>query len=301
MHVANNVTELIGNTPLVKINKLSNGNVFAKLEYFNPAGSIKDRAALNIIEQAEQNNLINKDTVIIEATSGNFGIGLALVCATKGYKLILTMPENMSLERQKLLKGLGAEIILTNANLGMQGAVDKANELNKKYPNSFLTKQFENPNNPQAHETTTAKEIYNDTNGKVDIVVAGVGTGGTISGIATYLKSQNSNIKIVAVEPDCSQVLSGKPACVHKIQGIGANFIPQNYKAELIDEIFPVKDSDAIQTAKDLMQKEGILAGISSGAAMYAAIQIANLNLEKNIVAILPDTAERYLSCELFD
>ena len=301
MHVANNVTELIGNTPLVKINKLSNGNVFAKLEYFNPAGSIKDRAALYVIEQAEQNNLINKDTIILEATSGNFGIGLALVCATKGYKLILTMPENMSIERQKLLKGMGAEIILTNANLGMQGAVDKALELNKKYPHSLLTKQCENPANPLAHETTTAKEIYNDTDGKVDIVVAGVGTGGTISGIAKYLKSQNKNIKIVAVEPESSQVLSGKTPYTHKIQGIGANFIPQNYNAELIDEIIPVKDSDAIQTAKDLIQKEGILAGISSGAAMHAAIEIAKRDTTKNIVVILPDTAERYLSCELFD
>ena len=301
MHVANNITELIGNTPLVKINKLSNGNVFAKLEYFNPAGSIKDRAALCVIENAEQNNLINKDTIIIEATSGNFGIGLALVCATKGYKLILTMPENMSIERQKLLKGMGAEIILTDANLGMQGAVDKALELNKKYPNSLLTKQFENPANPLAHETTTAKEIWQDTEGKVDTVVAGVGTGGTISGIAKYLKSQNKNIKIVAVEPESSQVLSGKTPCTHKIQGIGANFIPQNYNAELIDEIFPVKDSDAIQTAKDLIQKEGILSGISSGAAMHAAIEISKRNPNKNIVVILPDTAERYLSCELFD
>ena len=301
MKIAKDITELIGNTPLVKINKLTKGNIFAKLEYFNPASSIKDRAAQNIIETAEKEGLINKDTKIIEATSGNFGIGLALICAVKGYKLILTMPENMSLERRKLLSGLGAELVLTDKKLGMQGAIDKVIELNQKYKNSFLPKQFENYANPEIHEKTTAKEIWQDTNGKIDILIAGVGTGGTISGIAKYLKEQNSNIKVIGVEPLSSQVLTGKEASTHKIQGIGANFIPKNYNASLIDEVFAVSDENAILTAKDLIKKEGILCGISSGAAMHAGIEIAKRDYTKNIIVILPDTAERYISSELFE
>lgn len=301
MRIAKDVTELIGHTPLVKINKLTDGNVFAKLEYFNPASSIKDRPALSVIEDAENKGLINKDTVIIEATSGNFGIGLALICAVRGYRLVLTMPESMSIERRKLLAGLGAELVLTDAKLGMQGSVDKAIELSKKYPNSYMAKQFENPANPLAHEKTTALEIWNDTDGKIDVLVAGVGTGGTISGIARVLKAKNPNLKVVAVEPESSQVLAGKSAAPHKIQGIGANFVPKNFDETLVDEIFPVKDENAINTAKRLITQEGILCGISSGAAMSAALEIAKRDLDKNIVVILPDTAERYLSSALFE
>ncbi len=298
MNIANNLTELIGNTPLVKINRLTDSNIFAKLESFNPAGSVKDRPALNMIETAERQGLINKDTIIIEPTSGNTGIGLAMVCAIKGYKMILIMPENMSIERRKLLKAYGAEIILTNKSEGMQGSVDKALELSKEYPNSFIPQQFNNPANPEAHVHTTAEEIWKDTDGKVDILVAGVGTGGTISGTAKGLKSHNPNIKIIAVEPEASQVLSGKQASAHKIQGIGANFIPKNFDRNLVDEIFCVSDNDAIITTKALAAKEGVLCGISSGAAMYAAIEIAKRqeNKNKNIVVILPDSGERYLS-----
>ena len=303
MNIANNLTELIGNTPLVKINKLTSANIFAKIESFNPAGSVKDRPAFNMIETAEKQGLINKDTVIIEPTSGNTGIGLAMVCAIKGYKMILTMPETMSIERRKLLKAYGAELVLTDGEKGMQGSVDKAIELSKKYPNSFIPQQFNNPANPKAHIHTTAEEIWKDTDGKIDILVAGVGTGGTISGTAKGLKSHNPNIKAIAVEPESSQVLSGKQAGTHKIQGIGANFIPNNFNKELVDEIFPVKDENAIITARKLATEEGILCGISSGAAMYAAIEIAKRpeNINKNIVVILPDLGERYLSSELFE
>lgn len=298
MNIANNLTELIGNTPLVKINKLTTANIFAKIESFNPAGSVKDRPALNMIETAEKQGLINKDTIIIEPTSGNTGIGLAMVCAIKGYKMILTMPETMSIERRKLLKAYGAELILTDGEKGMQGSVDKAIELSKEYPNSFIPQQFNNPANPEAHIHTTAEEIWEDTDGKIDILVAGVGTGGTISGTAKGLKSHNPNIKAIAVEPESSQVLAGKQAGAHKIQGIGANFIPRNFNKELVDEIFPVPDENAIITARELATKEGILCGISSGAAMYAAIEIAKRpeNKNKNIVVILPDTGERYLN-----
>ena len=303
MNIANNLTELIGNTPLVKINKLSDANIFAKLESFNPAGSIKDRPALNMIENAEKQGLINKNTVIIEPTSGNTGIGLAMICAIKGYKMILTMPETMSIERRKLLKAYGAELVLTDGSKGMQGSVDKAIELSKEYPNSFIPQQFNNPANPKAHIHTTAEEIWKDTDGKIDILVAGVGTGGTISGTAKGLKSHNPNIKAIAVEPESSQVLAGKQAGAHKIQGIGANFIPNNFNKELVDEIFPVKDENAIITARKLATEEGILCGISSGAAMCAAIEIAKRpeNINKNIVVILPDLGERYLSSELFE
>ena len=298
MKIANNMTELIGNTPLVKINKLTDKNIFAKLESFNPAGSVKDRPALNMIESAEKNGLVNKDTVIIEPTSGNTGIGLAMVCAIKGYKLILTMPETMSIERQKLLKAYGAQVILTDGIKGMQGSVDKAIELSHKYPNSFIPQQFNNTANPEIHITTTAEEIWRDTDGKIDILVAGVGTGGTISGTAKGLKQHNSNIKVVAVEPFNSQVLAGKEAQGHKIQGIGANFVPKNFDRDVVDEIFPVKDEDAIETTKKLAILEGILCGISSGAVVYASIEISKRpeNAEKNIVVILPDLGERYLS-----
>ena len=298
MKIANNMTELIGNTPLVKINKLTDKNIFAKLESFNPAGSVKDRPALNMIESAEKNGLVNKDTVIIEPTSGNTGIGLAMVCAIKGYKLILTMPETMSIERQKLLKAYGAQVILTDGIKGMQGSVDKAIELSHKYPNSFIPQQFNNTANPEIHITTTAEEIWRDTDGKIDILVAGVGTGGTISGTAKGLKQHNSNIKVVAVEPFNSQVLAGKEAQGHKIQGIGANFVPKNFDRDVVDEIFPVKDEDAIETTKKLAILEGILCGISSGAVVYASVEISKRpeNAEKNIVVILPDLGERYLS-----
>ena len=296
------MTELIGNTPLVKINKLSSANILAKVESFNPAGSIKDRPALNMIEKAEQKGLINKDTIIIEPTSGNTGIGLAMVCAIKGYKMILTMPETMSLERRKLLQAYSAELVLTDGAKGMQGAVDKAIELSQKYPNSFIPQQFNNPANPDAHIKTTAEEIWRDTDGKVDVIIAGVGTGGTITGIAKGLKRHNPNIKTIAVEPDSSQVLAGKPAGSHKIQGIGANFVPKNFDYNVVDEIIPVSDEDAIETARKLAKEEGILCGISSGAAMYAAIEISKRPEYKNkmIVVILPDLGERYLSSELF-
>ena len=296
------MTELIGNTPLVKINKLSSANILAKVESFNPAGSIKDRPALNMIEKAEQEGLINKDTIIIEPTSGNTGIGLAMVCAIKGYKMILTMPETMSLERRKLLKAYGAELVLTDGSKGMQGAVDKAIELSQKYPNSFIPQQFDNLANPEAHIKTTAEEIWRDTDGKVDVIVAGVGTGGTITGIAKGLKSHNPRIKAIAVEPKSSQVLAGKPAGAHKIQGIGANFVPKNFDYSVVDEIIPVSDEDSMETARKLATEEGILCGISSGAAMYAAIEISKQPeyKDKMIVVILPDLGERYLSSELF-
>ena len=300
MKIAENVFELIGNTPVVKINKLNTGNavIVAKLESFNPGGSVKDRPALNMIEQAEKEGLVNKDTVIIEPTSGNTGIGLAMVCAVKGYKMILTMPETMSIERRKLLSAYGAEIILTSGEKGMQGAVDKAIELSKKYPNSVILQQFENPANPESHINTTAEEIWRDTEGNVDVIIAGVGTGGTISGIAKGLKTHNPKIKAIAVEPETSQVLAGKPAGSHKIQGIGANFVPKNFDKNIVDEIVPVSDKNAIDTARLLATNEGILCGISSGAAMYAAIEISKRPEFKNkmVVVILPDTGERYLN-----
>ena len=303
--IANNMLELIGNTPMVKINKLNEGraNIFAKLEYFNPAGSVKDRPALYMLVQAEKRGLINKDTVIIEPTSGNTGIGLAFACAIKGYRMILTMPESMSLERRLLLKGYGAELVLTDAAKGMQGAVDKAEELHKEIKNSFIPQQFSNPDNPESHYFSTAEEIWQDMEEKVDILVAGVGTGGTLCGCAKRLKELNPQLKAIAIEPASSQVLAGKQAGMHKIQGIGANFIPENFDKNLADEIFPVKDEEAISTARNLAFKEGILAGISGGAAMFAALEISKRseNTGKNIVVILPDNGERYLSSELFN
>lgn len=304
MKIANNVLELIGKTPLVKINRMNTGNseIVVKLEKQNPAGSVKDRPALNMIEQAEKAGLINKDTVIIEPTSGNTGIGLALVCAIRGYRMILTMPETMSLERRKLLAAYGAELVLTDGKKGMQGAVDKAEELHKEIKNSFIPQQFANPSNPEAHVNSTAEEIWADTDGKVDFVIAGVGTGGTICGIAKGLKAKNPNIKAIAVEPKSSQVLGGNPAGPHKIQGIGANFVPANFDKNLVDEIIAVSDEDSIITAREMAKKEGILSGISSGAALWAANEISKRpeNKGKLIVVILPDSGERYLSSELF-
>ncbi|MBP3925232.1 cysteine synthase A [bacterium] len=305
MNIKNNLLDAIGNTPLVKINKINEGgaNIYIKLESRNPGGSVKDRPALNMIETAEREGLINKDTVIIEPTSGNTGIGLAMVCAVKGYRIILTMPETMSLERRMLLKAYGAELILTEGAKGMQGAVDKAEELHKEIQNSFIPQQFANPANPAIHFQTTADEIWNDTDGKIDIIVAGVGTGGTISGLSGSLKIKNPNIKAVAVEPESSRVLAGQPAGPHKIQGIGANFVPENFDSSVVDEIIPVTNEKAIETARDLAAKEGILSGISSGAALSAALELSKReeNKGKTIVVILPDSGERYLSSGLFE
>lgn len=304
MKIAENILETIGKTPLVKINKINSGlaNIYAKVESFNPAGSIKDRPALNMIDDAESRGLVNKDTVIIEPTSGNTGIGLAMVCAVRGYRLILTMPESMSVERRKLLSAYGAELVLTEAEKGMQGSVDKALELHKEIKNSFIPQQFSNPANPESHVKTTAEEIWNDTDGQIDVIVAGVGTGGTITGLTKALKAKNDKIYSVAVEPLTSQVLAGYPSGSHKIQGIGANFVPENFDGSLIDEIIPVSNEAAIETACLLAKKEGILAGISSGAALWAAIELSNREEfeNKNIVVILPDTGERYLSSEMF-
>jgi len=301
MKIAENITELTGNTPLVKLKKLTEGikaELVAKLEFFNPCGSIKDRIGVSMIVDAERKGLIKKDTVIIEPTSGNTGIALAFVCAERGYRLILTMPESMSIERRKLLSLFGAEIVLTPAEEGMAGAVRKAEELVKKYKNSFMPHQFKNPANPEIHKKTTAEEIWKDTDGKVDIVVAGVGTGGTITGIGETIKKRKKDFKIVAVEPENSPVISGGSPGEHKIQGIGAGFIPDVLNTEIIDEIIRVKDEDAIETAKRLAREEGILAGISSGAATFAGIKVAKRkeNEGKLIVVILPDTGERYLS-----
>lgn len=306
MHIAENMLELIGKTPLVKINRLNENGlavVAAKIESRNPAGSIKDRPALNMIEDAEKRGLLTDGAVIIEPTSGNTGIGLAMVCAIKGYKMILTMPETMSIERRKLLKAYGAELVLTEGSRGMQGAVDKAMELREQIPDSFIPMQFNNPANPEIHELTTAEEIWTDTDGKVDIVIAGVGTGGTISGIGNRLKEKNPDIQIVAVEPFRSQVLAGKPAGSHAIQGIGANFVPRNFNRDVVDVIYPVGDIDAVETARKMATDEGILCGISSGAAMFAALEFSKMpdNEGKLIVTILPDSGERYLSSVLFD
>lgn len=303
MNIKKNILETIGHTPLVAINQLSsNAQIYAKIEAFNPGGSIKDRIALNMIEEALSKGLIQKDTTIIEPTSGNTGIGLAMVCAAKKMRLIIVMPQNMSQERKKLIQMYGAELVLTEGSFGMKGAIEKANELKASIENSYILMQFENEDNPMAHYLQTGKEIDHDLDGHIDALVAGVGTGGTISGCARYLKQRHPKIKVIAVEPQNSAVLSGNPSGTHKIQGIGAGFIPKNYDASLVDEILRIRDEEAMDTARLLARKEGILAGISSGAAMCAAIRIANRAemKDKRIVVILPDTGERYLSTELF-
>lgn len=308
MKVYEELTELIGGTPLLKLNHLMEkealeANLFGKLEFFNPGGSVKDRIALSMILDAEEKGLLAPGGTIIEPTSGNTGIGLALVATLRGYHLILTMPETMSIERRSLLKAFGAEIVLTDGDMAMQGSIDKARELNQKIPNSIILEQFENPANPIAHEKTTAVEILDDLDGKVDIFVAGVGTGGTLGGVGKGLKEKNPDVQIIAVEPWSSQVLKGEPAGFHAIQGIGANFVPAVLDLDIIDEIIPVKDEDAYAYARVLTKTEGLLVGISSGAAVWAAIELARRpeNVGKNIVVLMPDTGERYLSTPLFN
>ena len=304
MKIAEDLTQTIGNTPLVRLNKLNTGSaeILVKLEYFNPANSVKDRPALQMIADAENDGKINKDTVIIEPTSGNTGIGLAMVCAVKGYKLILAMPESMSIERRMLMQAYGAELILTPAADGMKGAVNKALELSEQYADSFIPSQFDNPSNPKIHELATGEEIWNDTDGKVDIIIAGVGTGGTISGTARNLKSKKTDIKAIAVEPSDSRVLSGGMAASHKIQGIGANFVPENFDRNIVDEILPVKNEDAVEIMKKLPAQEGILSGISGGANVWAALEVSKRseNKGKTIVTIIPDCGDHYLSCGIF-
>lgn len=305
--IAKQLTELIGHTPLLELTKFSASHglqtpIIAKVEYFNPGGSVKDRIALAMIEDAEQRGILKPGATIIEPTSGNTGVGLALVSAVKGYKLILTMPETMSIERRNLVKAYGAEVRLTSGKDGMAGAIKAAEELRDSIPGSVILQQFENGANPARHYATTGPEIWQDTDGKVDIFVAGVGTGGTVSGIAKYLKEQNPNVKIVAVEPLSSPVLNGGQSGPHKIQGIGAGFVPKTYEASLIDEVLDIDNDDAIRTGRELAQQDGLLVGISSGAAAYAASVLAKRpeNAGKTIVTLLPDTGERYLSTVLY-
>ncbi len=307
MKIYETITDLIGNTPLMELKNFEKQNaleskIIAKLEYFNPAGSVKDRIAKSMIENAEAKGLLNKNSVIIEPTSGNTGIGLAAVSASRGYRIILTMPETMSIERRNLLKAYGAEIVLTEGSKGMKGAIEKANELAKEIPDSFIPGQFVNMANPEMHKKTTGPEIWNDTEGRVDIFIAGVGTGGTISGTGEYLKSKNPDIKVIAVEPETSPVLSKGVSGAHKIQGIGAGFVPETLNTKIYDEVITVSDKNAFETGRFLAQKEGLLVGISSGAAVYAALVAAKRpeNKGKNIVVLLPDTGERYLSTQMF-
>ncbi|MCI1959378.1 MAG: cysteine synthase A [Clostridia bacterium] len=303
MKIYSDITQTIGNTPLVEIQNIEKeekleAKVLCKLEFLNPAGSAKDRVAKSMIEDAEKRGVVKAGAVIIEPTSGNTGIGLAAICASKGYKSIFVMPDTMSVERQNLLKAYGAEIVLTPGKDGMKGSIEKAEELAKSTPGSFIPGQFDNPANPAAHEATTGPEIWNDTDGTADIFVAGVGTGGTLSGTGRYLKKMNPKVKIVAVEPASSPMISKGYAGAHKLQGIGANFIPKNYDGKIVDEVIAVKDEDAYETGRRLARKEGILAGISAGAAVWAAIELAKRaeNKGKNIIALVPDTGDRYLS-----
>ena len=308
MRIFKTASELIGRTPLLELSNIEkdeklSANIYAKLELFNPAGSIKDRVAKAMIEDAEENGLLKEGSVIIEPTSGNTGIGLASVAAAKGYKLIITMPETMSVERRKLIASFGAELVLTDGSKGMNGAIEKAEELSREIPNSIVAGQFVNPANPKAHFLTTGPEIWDDTDGQVDILVAGVGTGGTITGIGEYLKSKNPNIKIVGIEPSDSPVLSGGKAGAHGLQGIGAGFIPEILNTEIIDEIITVTTNEAYDASRMMAKREGVLVGISSGAALHSALLLAKKpeNKGKNIVVILPDTGDRYLSTDLFE
>lgn len=305
MKIADDITKLVGSTPLVRLDRIASGlkaHLVAKLEFFNPLSSVKDRIGVSMIENAEKKGLIKKDTVIIEPTSGNTGLALAFVCAVKGYTLILTMPDTMSVERRQLLKGFGAELVLTPGQEGMIGAVKEAEELLAKIPNSFMPQQFKNPANPKIHKETTAEEIWRDTDGKVDILVSGVGTGGTITGVAEVIKGRKSGFKAIAVEPENSPVLSGGKPGAHKIQGIGAGFVPDILRMDLIDEVIRVSNEQAGEVARRLTREEGILSGISSGAATWAALQVAKRreSRDKLVVVILPDTGERYLSTWLF-
>lgn len=306
MKIHENISQLIGNTPLVKLNKVTTGcgaQVIAKLEFMNPCHSVKDRIGRAMIEDAEQRGILNKDTVIIEPTSGNTGIALAAMCALKGYRLILVMPESMSIERRKIITAFGAEIVLTSADKGMSGSVEKAEEMISQLKNAFMPYQFKNPANPAIHRKTTAEEIWRDTDGTVDIFVAGVGTGGTITGVSEVLKKYKPGLQAIAVEPEASPVLSGGKPGPHKIQGIGAGFVPQVLNRDIIDEIIRVRDDEALAMARRLIREEGIFCGISAGAAVFASITVAKRmeNQGKIIVTILPDTAERYLSTTLFE
>ncbi|MFS0856698.1 cysteine synthase A [Paenibacillus taichungensis] len=306
-NIAKNLTELIGNTPLLELSNFARkyqveAKIIAKLEYFNPAGSVKDRIGYGMIKDAEEKGLINQNSVIIEPTSGNTGVGLAFAAAALGYRLIITLPESFSVERRKLLIALGAELVLTPATEGMSGAIKKAEEIAATIPNSYIPQQFKNPANPQVHKVTTAEEIWRDTEGKVDIFIGGVGTGGTISGVGETLKQRKEDVKIIAVEPSDSPVLSGGTKGVHTIQGIGAGFVPDNFNRSVVDEIVQVSNEDAFETARFLAKSQGLLVGISSGAAAYAAVQIAKRpeNKNKSIVVLFPDTGERYLSTDLY-